>query len=237
MATSGQVGGPRWLLGLRGVQILLAVIIMGLTGYSANYILLPALEAAYGLILFTAASTIIINIWLFVSILAVPVAYNMWANLATEIFLVIFWLISFATLAAYTSDLNLGELNDDFGFQNYPPWDTGAAAAGLGGLEFILFIVTLVISSLELHRLRISGTTGAPVQETKYQTGPTQEAGVPLQAPVHQAAPQYAAQPAAAAPAAQQTQPAYSNAPEAVPQPAAAPSHFTQQPVGTQAPY
>jgi len=191
--------GPRWLLGIRIAQLVIAVIILGLVAYSASQITGPAIDGAYGVNLFTAAATLIINIWLIVSILSAPLAYNMWANLATEIFLTVFWLISFAILGAYSADLQAGGL--DYGgflynITGYIPWQTGAAAAGLGGLEFILFVISIVVLGIFLHKARV-GTVGGPAtggpvggntyqgapvtQEAKYQTGPVQEAGLQQQ--------------------------------------------------------
>jgi len=106
-----------------------------------------------------------------------PIIYNYWAVLGVDIFAVIFWLISFALLASevaayqivydtgcsYTYDgycykkrgLNLLPKRATTNVVTYR--NALAAASGLGGLEFLLFIVTLVFTSLYLHRHRTAG--------------------------------------------------------------------------------
>lgn len=180
-------------------------------------------------------ATILINVWLGVSLLFVPVAYNFWANLATDIFLTLFWLISFAVLAAATNKFGSGliyvGLFDTVDFKNYIPWQTGAAACGLGGLELyvscptsvtstsnerlsVLFVVTLILFGLNLHKTRTAGVSttagAAPVtQEPKYQATaapaqPTiQPVGQPGVAPTHSAMPQQPQQPYVSPPAQQ----------------------------------
>ncbi|KAI9777406.1 MAG: hypothetical protein M1839_008919 [Geoglossum umbratile] len=94
-----------------------------------------------------------------------PAWYNCWAALALEIFGVVFWLPAFASLGAWSSinSLYSSYYQSDchyYGTCNYQTaWQTAAAAAGMGGLEFILFLVTLITFSVFLHRHR---TQGAP---------------------------------------------------------------------------
>ncbi|KAI9819022.1 MAG: hypothetical protein M1832_004064 [Thelocarpon impressellum] len=250
MATTAPAAGPRahhahviqtpkWLLGLRIAQIVLAVVIMGLVAYSASKVFVSTMESAYGLNLFTCAATLIIVTWLLVSLLAVPAAYNMWAQLAVEIFLTLMWLVSFAVLANYTASFYIISSSTYYygsffkrSEPGYIPWETGAAAAGLGGLEFILFVITLIFFALGLHRHRLGGANrsaaattgpaGGPVtHEQKYAAGPGQEAGPPTVQPVHHQQPVQAQQPAHAhqpAPMSHHAGPeqTYSSAPEAV---------------------
>ena len=135
---------PTWLIGLRVAQMVVAVVILGLVAYSTSLIVGPNMDAAYGLNLFTSAATLIVNVWLIVALMAAPMAYNMWAHLAMEIFLTVMWLVSFAVLAAYSASFILvSTWNFDPFFKKrsapgYIPWETGAAASGLGGLELLV---------------------------------------------------------------------------------------------------
>jgi hypothetical protein len=116
-----------------------------------------------------------------------PVLYNRWAILGLEAFGMIFWLASFILLAEWTAMFN----NSVFWAQTYlaylpynitqeakralplstSPGECHAGvilagiATGLGGLEFALFTVTLVVFGINLHKHRKAGypaVYGAP---------------------------------------------------------------------------
>jgi hypothetical protein len=97
------------------------------------------------------------EIQIFVSPLFFPQAYNYWAHLGLEIVTNIFWLSSFALLADEAAGW---DIVDDFGFDEFlpPKWNSAIAAtkaaAGLGALEWALFIVTLITFSTSLPPAR-----------------------------------------------------------------------------------
>lgn len=78
--------------------------------------------------------------YIIVSSLALRSAYNIWAVLGIDIFLTVMWLISFAIMGAMSSSFYIVRSTTYYSFfkrsePGYIPWETGAAAAGLGGLE------------------------------------------------------------------------------------------------------
>ena len=90
-------------------------------------------------------------IQIFVTPLWAPQAYLYWVQLGLEITTVIFWLSAFALLAEEASAF---DFVDSFGFDSLLPakWksaeDATKAAAGLGALVWILFVVTLIVFSM-----------------------------------------------------------------------------------------
>jgi len=168
---------PIPLLVLRSIQLGTAVAILGLASYGENY----ASFDGDGLILFTAIATIIITVYIIVSSTATPVAYNYWAILGLDIFAIVFWIVAFPLLASEVAGFDIVAVNipvtipgctyygynlcykkrgvtlvkRDLNLFTYR--NALAAAAGLGGLEFALFIVTLVFTSIGLHRHRKAG--------------------------------------------------------------------------------
>jgi len=186
---------PFFTHGLRIAQLVVAIIELGLTAYGVTF---WAFDGD-SLMLFTALSTIILTVYIGVSTFVLPIAYNYWAILGLDAFGVIFWLISFALLASEVSDYSVGSASCDYIYgycykkrdlalatratTNVKTYhDSMAAASGLGGLEFVLFVATLVITALWLHRHRQAGghcipnagTTGGITGEPK---------GVELQQP------------------------------------------------------
>ncbi|ERF68507.1 hypothetical protein EPUS_05646 [Endocarpon pusillum Z07020] len=168
---------PRWFLVLRIFQILVAVAILGLAAHGIYWI--P--YNSWILALFTSIATLIVVGYFLITSLAeaCKIAYNYWAVLALDIFAIIFWLSSMANLAATRSAFvysvyntclfdyyycykkrDIGLAERDIATTGY--LDTMSAAAGLSGLELLLFIATLVIFSVQMHRHRISGAPNEP---------------------------------------------------------------------------
>jgi len=189
------------VLGLKIAQLIVAITILGLAAYGVTFVAFDG----DSLTLFTAIATMILTVYYIVSITALPVAYNYWAILGLDIFAIIFWIISMSLLASEVAAYSWA-LSDDsstycvYGYcykkrdvlqrrdttDAYTYRDALAAAAGLGGLEFILFVVTLVMTSIALHRHRRAGghcmpgpvnPVAAPV--TQEQKDVELQAGVP----------------------------------------------------------
>jgi len=172
---------PKAVFVLKIVQLVIAVIILGLAAYGVTFVAFDG----DSLMLFTTLATMIITVYYIVAITALPAAYNYWAILSLDIFAVIFWIISMSLLAwevaafswafgvgsdssgsnctyvAYYGDVCYKKRDAALGKRAttdlYTYRNALAAAAGLGGLEFILFIVTLVITAIYLHRHRKAG--------------------------------------------------------------------------------
>jgi len=169
---------PVVVTGLRIVQLVVALATLGLAAYGVTYLSFDGDD----LTLFTAVCTLIIVVYNLVAAIAVPAMYNYWAILGLDIFGVVFWLVSFALLASevaayqivtYTFDTSscnyyyagvcykkrsLNFLAKRVATTNvYTYRNALAAASGLGGLEFLLFIATLAITGVFLHRHRTAG--------------------------------------------------------------------------------
>jgi len=184
---------PQAFLALRVAQLAVGVVILGLSAYIVSYI---AFNSAC-LTLFTALATMIIAVYNIVSSTGLKVAYNYWAILGLDIFAIVFWIISFSyeawTTAAATDwyeSVYTCTWYDGYCYKKrdlplvsrattnvYTYRNSMAAAAGLGGLEFILFAITLIFTALHVVRHRKAGGHSAA---TRTSTGP---APVPADGP------------------------------------------------------
>jgi hypothetical protein len=169
---------PKFVLVFRFIQLVVAVIVLGLASYGLTFLVFDGI----GITLFSAIASIIITLYVIISTLALPIAYNYWAILGLDIFAIVFWLISFALLGSeiasfdayvydYTCDyLYCYEKRDLVGMElgkrattsAYTYYNAMVTASVLGGLEFILFIVTLVTFGIFMHRHRASGAHCMP---------------------------------------------------------------------------
>ncbi|KAI6082851.1 hypothetical protein F4821DRAFT_246132 [Hypoxylon rubiginosum] len=173
---------PKGFIAVRIIQLIVGIICLGLSAFGIAYIAF----AGDALTLFTSIVTLITSIYCLVAHYGPPKAYNYWAILALDIFLVIFWLISFAILAAQVASAfaYYDEVRDYYGeyYDDYlDEYDTAvtvygsclAAAAGLGGVEFLLYIISLSIHGVMLHRHRKAGLKNMPIGTTSNNvTGP-----------------------------------------------------------------
>jgi len=248
---------PKAFLALRVFQMVFAVFVLGVCIYGA----IGAPVSGVVLNIFTALATIITLIYIFVATYSQPIIYQYWAILALEIFCLIFWLISFALLA---SEVAIAAAYTCGGYYYYGKYYSTScnsetlgiiglfgACAGVGGIEFVLFIVSLALFSVRLSRHRSGGghctpdamATAAP--QAYNQNGDVGHEKVEMQPqtqtyPVNAAPPQNGYYPPqggdaryAAAPVAQpgQQYPMQQQMPQQVPQQMAAPQgQFVQQP-------
>ncbi|PSS10548.1 hypothetical protein M430DRAFT_60985 [Amorphotheca resinae ATCC 22711] len=172
MSTAHVLPQPKFLLGIRIAQLVVGITVLGLAAYGVTDFSFDG----DSLMLFTALATIIISSYVLLASLVWPIIYNYWALLGLDIFSIIFWIISFSLLASEIADYSwafhggfscaydaftglydlcarkrgvLGKRDSVYTYRN-----ALAAACGLGGLEFILFTITLIFLSLHLHRHR-----------------------------------------------------------------------------------
>ncbi|KAJ8107943.1 hypothetical protein ONZ43_g6576 [Nemania bipapillata] len=149
---------PKGFVAVRILQLVLGIICLGLTAYTIS--VLPITGAA--LMLFTSLVTLISSIYILIAHFGPPKAYNYWAILGLDIFHVLFWLISFALLASQAAVL--------FSYTSYYYYEYAftvlgsitAAAAGLGGVQWVVYVVALVLHSIALHRHRQAGLHAMP---------------------------------------------------------------------------
>ncbi|KAI1267469.1 hypothetical protein F5Y18DRAFT_424565 [Xylariaceae sp. FL1019] len=156
---------PKAYMVLRIIQFVLGIIVLGLTAYCVA--VFPVTGAALGI--FTAIVTLISSIYILVAHFKSPRAYNYWAVLGLDIFLVLFWLISFAVLASQAAAvLSVAEYYDgdyyydDYATISYTFGGIAAAAAGIGAILWVFYIATLVLHSIGLHRHRKAGLHAMP---------------------------------------------------------------------------
>lgn len=108
--TSHVLALPKWTLGLRIAQGVLALITLGLAGYALYYYPFDGIEITT----FMGAATIIITLYVVLSTLVWPVAYNYWAVLGLDAFGTLIWLVSFALLASEVNSTKT--LFDDYDY-------------------------------------------------------------------------------------------------------------------------
>jgi len=188
---------PKAVFGLKIAQLVISVVILGLAAYGVTFVAFDG----DSLMLFTALATMIITVYYIVATTALPAAYNYWAILSLDIFAIVFWIISMSLLAwevaAFSWAFSVYDGSTSCGYDLYGYYSCSkrdlsgiqkrdttdvytyrnalAAASGLGGLEFILFLVTLIITAIGLHRHRKAGghstpgalSTGPITHETK----------------------------------------------------------------------
>ncbi|KAF9878592.1 integral membrane protein [Colletotrichum karsti] len=165
---------PRGFIALRIVQLVLALIITGLCAFGAY----AAPTPGNCLMLFVAVATVIVTTWLIVAKYGAPKAYNYWAVLALDCFLVVFWLCAFALLASEAAYVFALGAYCDYYVDCYASTRAAlliisacmSAAAGVGGLEFALFITSLSIHGVMLHRHRKAGLHCNPVSSSSHHS-------------------------------------------------------------------
>jgi hypothetical protein len=197
---------PKGFIVLRIIQLIIGVVSLGLSAFMVHYLVF----SGDILMLLSSLVTLITTIYCIVGMKPVPQIFNYWAILAFDIFLVIFWLISFALLAYYVGPI-FQEVNYyiDYYSYYYDYYDAAtvtvaavlAAGAAMSGIEFLLYIISLVMHSIFLHRHRKAGfhskpgftTTPAPVQGAAAPGAPV--GGEMAQTQPQQAPPGFAPQP------------------------------------------
>ncbi|RYP77206.1 hypothetical protein DL771_001255 [Monosporascus sp. 5C6A] len=171
--------------------------------YPRGFVAVRIIQLIVGL----AIATLIASIYCLVAHFGPPGAYNYWAILGLDVFLLLFWLISFAVLAAQVAPFlayysaYYDYYSDYSDYYDYYSYDDAvltyvailAGAAGLGGLEFILYIVSLSIHSVMVHRHRKAGLHCMPLGSSSHAApaGGKIEMQPQLQQPHPQLAPVY----------------------------------------------
>lgn len=160
--TAHVVETPQYFFFIRIAQFIFSIIILGLVGYTID-VAGSGSRSQLGevnFMVFCCIWTWLVIAYVFVSTLWLPVAYNMWVQLAAEVLATIFWLCGWAATAAWAADWAPW-------FEGLTEWTTVAAAAGLGALIWILFMITTITFCMRLHRHR---TDPANAHLSKYGT-------------------------------------------------------------------
>jgi len=192
---------PLWVGFLRVAQLVIALLVLILAGVSAGGFGTGDLTGL-DLVWFSFAWTLIYLGWLFGSVVFQPVAYHYWAHLPVEFLTTVWWLSTFAVLASEASSLNIfeqdiDELNaesdgevDGLFKGTKTAIDSLKGAAGIGALEWVLFVVSLVFLVLSVLSHRKTEAAAAPpaaATAQEVQEVPVQQPVV--QQPVYQQAP------------------------------------------------
>jgi hypothetical protein len=156
---------PRGFIAIRIVQLVLALIILGLAAFGVTYISFDGNQ----FILAVAVMTMLSSIYHLIAQFGVPAAHNYWVILGLDVFFVVMWLCSFALLAARVAPLfsyasSYSSSSYYYGLTDFElAWlGAQAGAAALGGVEFILYIASLIVHSIRLHRHRAAGLHSTP---------------------------------------------------------------------------
>jgi len=171
---------PPAFLFLRVAQIILALIVLGLTAYLISNTFYGLLvPSSYGLAMFTSIATLIIVVYNLVAERAVPAIYNVWAILALEIFSVIFWLSTMGSIAAFRSGFYVYSYDYDYDYRrDLDKREYLSTTVYLGVLigvavvsakEMILFLISLAIFGTRLYRLQKSNSPAVQTQPQQFQ--------------------------------------------------------------------
>lgn len=190
---------PVWLLLIRGIQLVFAIVILGLSAYAGSGYLI--FYAGYGIGIFSFVWTLLFIGYIEGSMFFIPSLYNKYIHLALECLSVIFWLSTFGALANVATGWNYvysysyyyikrSVVSDYNSYAN-----TTKAAAVFGAFEWALFVGSLISYAIFLHRHRQAelnvqrnyaanpgGVVGA--QEVKMQPVVSQQAVPNYQQPV-----------------------------------------------------
>lgn len=141
------------LLVLRALQFLFALIVLGLTGHLANYDYSPS---QVNFMVFNAVWTMLVLIYLAIIPRFVQRFAHVHVMLALDALTMLFWFAGFIALAVLYHDIvgvanfeyfaGCGALGDYCGVTE--------AAVVFGALEWLLFLVTTVISAMDSFRSR-----------------------------------------------------------------------------------
>ncbi|KAF2098610.1 hypothetical protein NA57DRAFT_75848 [Rhizodiscina lignyota] len=190
---SGPVPVPQWTLGLRALQALFAIIIIGLLGYSLHYHGGAALQAPCITQIFIAIITLLIILPLTTAIAPFQQRfYDPRTALVLDWFACLFWLASTAALASYLdiTSASFGVVND-FGIQGInanflsgwkTAWDCGVAAAVFGAIEFLLFAIQTLVFAYHYH-LFLTNTIPMSSTTVPYGVPPPRRNKVTVSAP------------------------------------------------------
>ncbi|KAF2427374.1 hypothetical protein EJ08DRAFT_680972 [Tothia fuscella] len=184
---------PKGFLVLRIFQLVFALFTVALMAFLiAQTIGFTFSSTAYGI--FCGVITLLYVIYTIVSERAVKAAYNMYAIIALDALMVVFWLSAMGSLAALRASFNIPV---DIISKRYITTYAGgtwlailAVSAAIAAIEMVLFIVSLVLYGIRVHhhRTEAANASGATVQKNEQ---PQQEYQNPTQTYQQPSQPQY----------------------------------------------
>lgn len=149
-------------LPLRIVQAVLAIIVLGLTGYVAHWwggYWHASSPSEINFLVFSAIWTILALLYLGLSPMFFPNAAHKFGILAVEALTMLFWFAGFIALAVFLSDrVCFGHV-----------CNAAKAATVFAAFEWVAFAVTTVLATLHVLRTRGSANTKPAPQMSVHQ--------------------------------------------------------------------
>ncbi|KAI9834508.1 MAG: hypothetical protein M1826_002662 [Phylliscum demangeonii] len=156
-----------FFLPLRALKLLLALIILGLTGYAAHFYdninYFSTSPSQVNFLIFLSIWTILVIIFLTVIPRFAPSLAHGFILLAVEALTMLFWFAGFIALAVLVSRVSR------YGIWNHRLRNTLRAAVVFAAFEWLLWTATTVWTALRVLRGERTVTTGKPMNVT----GPT----------------------------------------------------------------
>ncbi|KAK7527769.1 uncharacterized protein IWZ02DRAFT_135311 [Phyllosticta citriasiana] len=162
---SGKVVLPLWFRVVRGVQVVLAIIILGLCGYGISVDGAEVLRPALILALITAILTLLPIVPLTFPLAGSSGVFHPVGSLALDSIAMILWLASLTALASYERIYSGIRHYGDGTYWGYyynassvsKAWKCGVAAAVFAAFELLLFLATLLFFAYSFHH-HVAGT-------------------------------------------------------------------------------
>ncbi|KAF2829065.1 hypothetical protein CC86DRAFT_345520 [Ophiobolus disseminans] len=153
---------PAIVLGLRGVQVLFSVIVLGLTAYLIDAYNGPWDGAGWSphsvnFMLFTSIWTLLAVAYLVLSPTRFPRAAHKYAIGAVEFLTMLFWFAAFVAVAVRWGDAYWGYWGRKGTF-----YQSGVAAIVFSAFLWLTFVATTVLAALHIRRTPRNDTAPPP---------------------------------------------------------------------------
>jgi uncharacterized membrane protein len=151
---------PAVVLGLRGVQVLLSVIVLGLTAYIVDAYTNPWgswSPHSINFMLFTSVWTLLAVAYLVLVPTRFPRAAHKFAIAAVESLTMIFWFAAWVAVAVLWGDSYRWTAA-----RRGPIYGSGVAAVIFAAFIWVTFVVTTIISALHIRRSSRNDTAPPP---------------------------------------------------------------------------
>jgi len=146
---------PAVVLGLRGVQVLFSIIVLGLSAYLVDsYWWSPH---SVDFMLFTSIWTLLAVAYLTLAPTRFPKAAHKFAIAAVEFLTMLFWFAAFVAVAVRWGDATWGVAGRRGTF-----YSCGVAAIVFSAFLWLTFVVTTALAALHIRGSSTSATAPAP---------------------------------------------------------------------------
>ncbi|KAF2867920.1 hypothetical protein BDV95DRAFT_597678 [Massariosphaeria phaeospora] len=191
---------PQWTLIIHAVQLLFAIIVLGLAAYGVS--LIPYNALIFSLVV--CIVTLGIAAYMVATQLFLHALYNMYIALAGHALMIIFWIVNLG-LTANLAKLWSAPVCDYYWGYSYCVYDDGfqtyygalAASAFFCGAQFALWVLSTIILVIYINKHRTNGiaATTQPHQAPPPQYTNDNGQAVPMEKYNHNAVPAPAPQP------------------------------------------